>query len=321
MAGSCLQPCRIPAKASWLQPILADIDQKMQDLAVNHPEEDESDSFAQRAENYYRKRPQLLNLLQELYNHYLSLVDRYSLKTQSLIPSFHSDLEDDSATDCTIIILPYSDSDSDSSLSYQTPHSIPLKQMQTSNEAIVTELVVKTVDKEILLLELEIQGRLESESTRMIELQKSLLEVLESERMVLLSENARLRFQVAVLVEENKGLASEGVFMKRKANELARYVMKMSEDHRFCVMSCKIGDLEGKIYGLEKRNKEYYAEMVRREEEKREIVKETWLVVEKLKAENGRLKEEAVRAREGLGISKWWDRVKKLDLLCVCGPR
>ncbi|XP_077247067.1 kinase-interacting family protein-like [Tasmannia lanceolata] len=321
MTGNYFPSCRISSRPSWLQATLADIDQKMQNLTVNIPEEDESDSFAERAENYYRKRPQLLTLLQQLYNNYLSLADRYclSLKTQSQIPSFHSDLDEDSSTDRTVSIPPYPDSDAESSLSYQTLNPILQKPTLTSDESIITELVLKSVDNEILLHELEIQSRYESESTRKIELQKSLLEVMESERLVLLNENARLGFQAAGFAEDNKGLVSEAVFMKRKATELARCVLKMRDDHRICLMSRRIGDLEGQIYGLERINKEYYEEMVRREEEKREVVKKVWLHVEKLKAENAKLKEEAVRGREGWGILKLWDRVKKLDLLCVCG--
>ncbi|KAI3678135.1 hypothetical protein L6452_37416 [Arctium lappa] len=78
------------------------------------------------------------------------------------------------------------------------------------------------------------------ESQKKIELQESLLEVLESERVVITNENSRL--------------ASESLFMKRKARELSRRVfLERSEDQGVFVLSRKIDDLQGHIYELEKK--------------------------------------------------------------------
>ncbi|XP_058090378.1 kinase-interacting family protein-like [Magnolia sinica] len=325
--GSCLQSCRSSGKPAWLQATLADLDRQLQTLALNLPEEDDSDSFAERAENYYRKRPQLIYLLQDLYNRYLTLADRYcqTLKHQSQISTVHSDTDDDvNTTDrpITINCNLYPDSDAESCLSYQPPPQLPAKNPLTPDN-LIAELVMKTVEAEILTNELEILDRQQVESGRKMELQKSLLEVLESERMVLLSENARLGYQAAAITEENKELASEAVFMKRKATELARCMLKMRDDHRVCMLSRKIEDLQGQIYGLEKRNKEYYELLVRREEEKKEIVKGVWVEVEKLRLENARLKEEALRGKDGWGrVGKWWGRVRKVEFVVpLCGSQ
>lgn len=132
---------------------------------------------------------------------------------------------------------------------------------------------MKTVDYEIIVDKLSTEERRWGESSRKIELQKSLLEVLESERLILLNENARLAYTAAELAEENKGLAAESVFMKMKAGELARCVLKMREDHRMGMLSRKIEDLQGQIYGLEKRNKEYYEQLVKLEGEKKTMSK------------------------------------------------
>ena len=48
---------------------------------------------------------------------------------------------------------------------------------------------------------------------------------------------------MSALIKENKGLASESLFMKRKAGELARCALKMREDHRVRMLSRKIEDL------------------------------------------------------------------------------
>lgn len=173
------------------------------------------------------------------------------------------------------------------------------------------------------------------DSLRKIELQRSLLEVLESERLILLNENARLGYRVAALVEENRGLSSESLFMKRKAGELARCVLKMREDQRVLMMNRKIEDLQGQIYGLEKRNKEYYQQLVKKEEVKKSksknggaVTLEDCFHVEEEGGGGGTVADVVLKGgrrgkyggggggrRRGL---KLWDRVKKFDVL-MCG--
>ncbi|KAF9624056.1 hypothetical protein IFM89_007754 [Coptis chinensis] len=336
----------VNSRPSWLQTTLADLDDKMKTLALNIQEEDDSDTFAERAENYYRKRPQLFNLLQDLYNSYLSLADRYCqsliqikqkqhahpLSSSSSISTVHSEINDefwypqDSHQQSE-------DSEAESTLTYQQP---PPSSLDT--DTIIAQLVIKSVDCDILLHEMGLLERCSDESSRKMELQRSLLEVLESERLILLNENARLGYQVTALAEENKGLASEAMSMKRKASELARCVLKMREDHRVCMLSRKIEDLQGQINGLEKRNREYYEQLVRREEEqkeeknkkKRAVALEMCFEVEKIKMENQmlRLREEEAMVnkakRDGwkkgvVNASKWWEKVRKLDMFLACG--
>lgn len=261
-----------------------DLDERMKMITANMSEDGNGDdSFADRADAYYQKRPQLLALLQDLYNSYLSLADRYCqalAKTQhqqhrrysSPISPFHFFEEEE---DCGETVV---DSDVESSLSYQTqtppppfPSSGQSKLMKLDDfatDTIVADLVMKSVKYDIVMNEMSIVERKWGESSRKGELQKSLLDVLESERLILLNENASLSFRLNALLDENKGLASESLFMKRKAADLARCVLKMREDHRVCILSQKIEDLQGQIYGLEKRNKEYYEQLVKHEEEK-----------------------------------------------------
>ncbi|XP_042484793.1 kinase-interacting family protein-like [Macadamia integrifolia] len=346
--GSSLQSCRGHAgRPPWLLATLADLEEKMKALSTNHPEEDNAHTFAERAECYYQTRPQLLSLLQDLYNGYLSLADRYCQtitksrrhnSNQSQISTVHTDSEDESST---VGYETHFDSDAESSLSYQTPpptHKPISTAAASDQDALIAELVAKTIDYDILINEASNLERFNTESSRKIELQKSLLEVLESERLILLNENARLGYRVNALAEENKGLASEAVFMKRKASELARCILKLREDHRVCLLSRKIEDLQSQIYGLEKRNKEYYEMLVRREEEEKKrnnkkemMALEVCFEVEKIKLENEKLKEEAAvnveKGREGgrmtwkrVSNSRVWERVKKIDSF-ICGSQ
>ncbi|XP_060171160.1 kinase-interacting family protein-like isoform X2 [Lycium barbarum] len=287
------------SRPSWLLCSIADLDKKMKKLILNIPNKDSADSFTERADAYYQKRPQLLALLQELYDNYLSLADRYCQalaknhhrRNSFPIQSFHFDDNNDQFDKEEEII----DSDAESSLSYQPPFPIQPAQAKFESDMIVADLVIRNVDCEIMLHEITQVEKKCNESSRKIELQESLLELLESERLILLNENARLGYKVTSLIEENKGLFSESLFMKRKVAELARCMLNRREDRRVCVLNRKVEDLQGQIYGLERRNKEYYEKLLKHEEEKKN------------------------RAKIGKEVPKLWDRVKKLDIF-LCAP-
>ncbi|GFP97119.1 hypothetical protein PHJA_001856000 [Phtheirospermum japonicum] len=145
-----------------------------------------------RANSYYHERPQLLELLHDLYNGYLSLVDRYCQALSnnqtpnnhpspcsSPIPIFKSDDESE-------VI----DSDAESSLSFQPPMIVKTKEMDF--DTVIADLVMKTVECNIILNEVNVVKKRWGESSRKIELQKNLLDVLESERLILLNDNATL---------------------------------------------------------------------------------------------------------------------------------
>ncbi|KAK4719590.1 hypothetical protein R3W88_017928 [Solanum pinnatisectum] len=320
------------SRPSWLLCSIADLDMKMKKLVVNVPNIDGADSFTERADAYYQKRPQLLALLQELYDNYLSLADRYCQalaknhhrRNSFPISSFHFDHDNDDQFDkeenngSEII-----DSDAESSLSYQPP--FPSTQVKFEPDMIIADLVIRSVDCEIILHELSQVDKLCNESSRKIELQESLLELLESERLILLNENARYGYKVASLMEENKGLSSESLFMKRKVAELARCMLNRREDHRVCVLSRKVEDLQGQIYGLERRNNECYEQLLKHEEEKRSKskmgLKGCFKVPEEAVVGNAQKgeKQKTVGAEVGKKVPKFWDRVKKLDIF-LCAP-
>ncbi|XP_057446713.1 kinase-interacting family protein-like isoform X2 [Lotus japonicus] len=250
-----------------------DLEERMKMLAMNTMEDEEmGDTFAERAETYYQKRPQLLSLLQDLYNGYITLSDRYIqtlAKHKHFRHSRHSSQVEGGFSDQEEVSgVSQVDSDIESSISYQQmPVMILPGSSMLDVDAFVAELVIKNVEHDILMHEVSVMERKYCESSRKNELQKSLLEVLESERVVLLNENAGLSYRVNTLVEENKDLASESVFIKRKAGELAKCVLKMREDHRVYLLHKKIEDLQAQIHGLEKRNKEYYEKLLRRDDD------------------------------------------------------
>ncbi|KAL6637250.1 hypothetical protein ACP70R_024822 [Stipagrostis hirtigluma subsp. patula] len=64
-----------PKNSKWLQENLSDMDSKIM-LMIRIIEED-AESFAKRAEMYYRRRPELMTLLEQLYRAYRALAERY----------------------------------------------------------------------------------------------------------------------------------------------------------------------------------------------------------------------------------------------------
>lgn len=58
--------------------------------------EEDGDSFAQKAEMYYQKRPELISLVEELYRNYKSLVERYEYVTGELYKNIPSDSDNGS---------------------------------------------------------------------------------------------------------------------------------------------------------------------------------------------------------------------------------
>lgn len=319
---------------------MEDLEERVKNLEINNIEaENEGDTFAERAESYYRQRPQLLTLLQDLYNSHINLADRYK---QAITKHHHHRQVSSIDFDCKEYRLDDSDgisseieSEVESSLSYQQPQTVQMAQDDSTaleGDGIILEFVMKNVEFEILLHELNGMERRCCESSRKIELQRSLLDVLESERLILLNENASLGYRVAALVEENKGLVSESLFMKRRAGELARCVLRMREDQRVSMLSRKIEDLQGQIFGLEKRNKEYYDQLVKKEQHLpddessakttqkngNEVALDACFQMGKLNRRLSKKETDGNRKEVGKKSGSWWKRVKNMDLF-LCG--
>ncbi|KAF7063576.1 hypothetical protein CFC21_070091 [Triticum aestivum] len=64
-----------PKNSKWLQENLSDTDSKIK-VMIKIIDED-ADSFAKRAEMYYKRRPELMSLLEELYRAYRALAERH----------------------------------------------------------------------------------------------------------------------------------------------------------------------------------------------------------------------------------------------------
>ncbi|OIW05003.1 hypothetical protein TanjilG_06415 [Lupinus angustifolius] len=77
-----------PKNSKWLQENLTDMDAKVKQM-IKLIEED-ADSFARRAEMYYKKRPELMNLVEEFYRAYRALAERYDHATGVIRQAHHT---------------------------------------------------------------------------------------------------------------------------------------------------------------------------------------------------------------------------------------
>ncbi|KAK7285309.1 hypothetical protein RJT34_20076 [Clitoria ternatea] len=77
-----------PKNSKWLQENLTDMDAKVKQM-IKLIEED-ADSFARRAEMYYKKRPELMKLVEEFYRAYRALAERYDHATGVIRQAHHT---------------------------------------------------------------------------------------------------------------------------------------------------------------------------------------------------------------------------------------
>ncbi|KAF5196233.1 Networked 3a, partial [Thalictrum thalictroides] len=80
-------------RSTWLQSTLTELDEKT--VTMLKLIEADADSFAQRAEMYYKKRPALVNMVEDFYRAHRSLAERFDMlksepRTRFMTPLTHS---------------------------------------------------------------------------------------------------------------------------------------------------------------------------------------------------------------------------------------
>ncbi|KAF2545329.1 hypothetical protein F2Q70_00019279 [Brassica cretica] len=71
----------------WLHSTLSELDEKTKDML--RVIDEDADSFAARAEMYYKKRPELVAMVQDFYRSHRSLAERYDLLRPSSVHNKH----------------------------------------------------------------------------------------------------------------------------------------------------------------------------------------------------------------------------------------
>ncbi|KAG5219290.1 protein NETWORKED [Salix suchowensis] len=110
-----------PKNSKWLQENLTDMDAKVK--AMIKVIEEDADSFARRAEMYYKKRPELMKLVEEFYRAYRALAERYDHATVELRQAHRTMAE---AFPNQVPYVPGDDSPSGSSGPEGEPHALEM---------------------------------------------------------------------------------------------------------------------------------------------------------------------------------------------------
>ncbi|CAI8585178.1 unnamed protein product [Vicia faba] len=80
-----------PKNSKWLSGNLEEMDRSVKRMLKLI--EDDADSFARKAEMYYKKRPELISLVEEFYRSYRALAERYDHVTGELRKNVQTDLQ------------------------------------------------------------------------------------------------------------------------------------------------------------------------------------------------------------------------------------
>ncbi|KAL4584765.1 hypothetical protein LXL04_009375 [Taraxacum kok-saghyz] len=286
-----------PKNSKWLQENLTDMDTKVKSM-IKLIEED-ADSFARRAEMYYKKRPELMKLVEEFYRAYRALAERYDYATGELR---HAQKTLQAAfPDQVHFTLPEDSSSSSSIPDDQTTESfIKIFEIGKLNKAL-TDL---TTEKESLLAQyresLERICSVDEELNRAVEKAKVLDGIaIEAEKEVhLLKESLRV-----LQVEKDAGLAKQMEYLdtisdleekieetqgmsEAQVRDLMDKLKKLESENDSGLLEygkCldRISDLENKIAEMESESKTYSDQLAESESE-----------VEKLKTDLAGLTEE-----------------------------
>ncbi|GMH02649.1 hypothetical protein Nepgr_004488 [Nepenthes gracilis] len=267
----------------WLQSTLAELDEKTK--AMLRLIEEDADSFAKRAEMYYKKRPQLISMVEDLYRAHRSLAERFdqvrndpSTRLKSPLacsPSFpQSELRKVSSnlyrSSYCYIEEAYGSEDSG-----ESEVDDPVKEDSTTKdggEEDMGEELLSCVEgyEEVMKLRKELNGIKEEN-----EIQKQLIQREERAKEELGDE----------LREEVEKLRAEKIAI------VMRRDVEKSDEMR------KLGEEKER---LEAENLTQKEQLVQKDEEKREVIRQLSLAVEILREENHRLllKKKAVAKEE-----------------------
>ncbi|KAE8693755.1 Sodium/hydrogen exchanger isoform 1 [Hibiscus syriacus] len=196
-------------RSPWLHSTLSELEHKTKTM-LKLIEED-ADSFAQRAEMYYKKRPELISLVQDLYRAHRSLAERYDQVKTGILGS-SSSMKSNSGKTINVMDITY-DSHSDNAESEDSPES---EVDDPKHDGIYEVPSIVTEDDEIMKLKEEI-GRLKEENKN----QKAQLLQKDTEKRQVIRE---LSFAVQLLKDDNieleKSISKQSSTPSRKRSPL-----------------------------------------------------------------------------------------------------
>ncbi|XP_059660465.1 protein NETWORKED 1D-like [Cornus florida] len=122
-----------PKNSKWLQENLADMDVKVKSM-IKLIEED-ADSFAKRAEMYYKKRPELMKLVEEFYRAYRALAERYD-HANGVLHQAHRTMAEAFPNEVPLVLVDDAPANSASEVDLHTPEMSPFFELvELQNDA------------------------------------------------------------------------------------------------------------------------------------------------------------------------------------------
>ncbi|VYS48476.1 unnamed protein product [Arabidopsis thaliana] len=263
-------------------PSLSDLESRMQVMRVSALDDNQTgETFSQRAEWFYQRSPLLLSLCQDLYDGYATLLDRFNQNPKQVIPH-----DNDTDTDIT------------------SEMEVSTCDMQKNIEDLVSQLVTANLEKDTAKHILQRREQTLQEASKTIGLLKKLVMLLDMEKEVAVEETANLGYKLTSLLEENRELASEALFMKKEAVKLARCVLKMRDEHFH-----KMCHLQNQIYALQSSREPVYENVSSR----------SCFGLENSKNKSKKRKMSETRSETGeKKRSKWFKRLNTINPFTKC---
>ncbi|KAL8171162.1 hypothetical protein V2J09_022966 [Rumex salicifolius] len=244
-----------PKNSKWLQDNLTDIDGKVKSMIkiIN----EDADSFARRADMYYKKRPELMKLVEEFYRAYRALAERYDHATGELRIAHRTMIEAFPNQDC---FLPGDDpddlkKDSDAGLNknglkqlneiFQTGEAV-LRELKTAEERLRKGNLQEEKEKDssskqgsmllsdknrnldlrtMILNQSEQSGKVEAEMRRL----KQVLAQMEAERDATLSQYQQSLEKLTILETELNSAQADAKELDKHASEAQIEVKELKE--------------------------------------------------------------------------------------------
>ncbi|KAF1880968.1 hypothetical protein Lal_00022998 [Lupinus albus] len=231
-----------PNNSKWVQQNLSIMDAKVKQMIEII--EEEADSLAQRAEMYYKKRPELMNLVEEFYRSYRALAERYDHAT-GMIRHAHYDLAESFPNQLHPVMK---SSDDCNNFHQSSDEDISSKGLLELNEPISHHTKLFDETEEITVK----NGRYEEEEEKEEEEEEE--EEAEEEEEELLSEWERLNKIEAEILGLKKGV--ERLESEKEGGLLFEY-----DEERLCNIETGMADVRENCEGLEERASKAEAEV------------------------------------------------------------
>ncbi|KAG9457568.1 hypothetical protein H6P81_002076 [Aristolochia fimbriata] len=278
-----------PRRSPWLQSTLSELDEKTK--AMLKLVEEDADSFAQRAEMYYKKRPELVNMVEDFYRAHRSLAEKYDqLKSETgtrvVLTQLGSPLAKENPEKhlkCASDKFSVASTDSFDS---ESEIDDPDQEEDNQADSDAGEEVSSTERVECLTG----SGEELNEGNRLCFSAggNGRFSNLREEIEKLKQENAKQR---AEIIKKNEGQATWQKFTKEALKARDNEVLKLKEE----------------IEELKEENRMRKAQLGERDEEKKEVIRQLSLSIDILKEETLRLKKciKDSKKKSPSDLSKW----------------